>query len=248
MVFGVLQQQHAAAAPPPVAARVSAAGGLGQGHLLPVSSPRPASAKCLSTSSFSASRAMIMSCKFLQGGHVVARRLEGGHTRRGRHSAGYRRSVRGNRPGASLPRATAAVRRDLVLQEAARIVHVRAVAAGGALDEDRQQRLHHVVRQLRVRVAIGDGEQVPGLRHHADGGRPRWVIRRSRSAGVLMVRSRSVLEISFSMFGRLSRVRCRISSWVVGADSAAMPAAAGSGWRLRPRKSRALDSNWLGIM
>ena len=55
---------------------------------------------------------------------------------------------------------------DLVLEEALRILHVDAVRACGALDENRQQGLHHVMRQLGARVAVGDGEQVPGLRLH----------------------------------------------------------------------------------
>ena len=63
------------------------------------------------------------------------------------------------------------VGRDLVLEEALRILHVGAVRSRGAFDEDRQQCLHHVVRQLWARAAVGDGEEVPGLRRHLDVGR-----------------------------------------------------------------------------
>ena len=48
---------------------------------------------------------------------------------------------------------------DLVLKEALRILHVDAVRACGALDENRQQGLHHVMRRLGARVAVGNGEQ-----------------------------------------------------------------------------------------
>ena len=55
---------------------------------------------------------------------------------------------------------------DLVLEEALRILHVDAVRPGGAFHENRQQGLHHVMRQLGALVAVGDGEQVSGLRLH----------------------------------------------------------------------------------
>jgi hypothetical protein len=43
-------------------------------------------------------------------------------------------------------------------------VHVGSVAAGHLLGEDCQQRLHDILRQNRIAVAVGEGEQVQGDR------------------------------------------------------------------------------------
>src|SRR4051812_20993044 len=71
---------------------------------------------------------------------------------------------------------------------------------------------------------------------------------RSRSDGLFSVRSRSVFEISFSRLGRLSKVRCRISSCVVGAESAASPRSNGVSTASASTNRRAVDSNWFGIV
>ena len=57
---------------------------------------------------------------------------------------------------------------DLLIEELPRVLHVGAVGAGLALDEDGQELLHHVVGQLGAGVAVGDGEQVAGLRGDLD--------------------------------------------------------------------------------
>ncbi len=52
---------------------------------------------------------------------------------------------------------------DLALDELARLIHVAAVGAEIALDEDRQQRLHHAHGQLRAVALVAHREQVLGL-------------------------------------------------------------------------------------
>ena len=69
---------------------------------------------------------------------------------------------------------------DLLLQERPAVLHVGAVGADLALDEDRQDALHHVVGQLGCGVAVGDGEQVAGLRRDLDGW---WPGRRPAAPG-----------------------------------------------------------------
>ena len=69
----------------------------------------------------------------------------------------------------------------------------------------------------------------------------------SRSAAPFKSSSRSVLEISFSRFGRLSNVRCRTSSWAAEALSTAMPRSSGVRTTSASTYSRALASKVFGM-